>query len=87
MDFAVTVFIGALAAIIIATVATIASSIAGDSAAERQQRAFNDDRVVAEVRIRTTTTVAWIWATVSTALLGGGVLLYRLEAIVMKLCN
>lgn len=80
MDFAVTVSIGVVAAIIIAIVATIASSIAGDRGAERQQRAFNDDRVVAAVRIRTTTTVVWIWATVSTALLGGGILLYRLEA-------
>ena len=57
MGFALTMFIGAIAA---------------NRAAERQQRSFNDDRVVAEVRIRTTTTLAWIWATVCTALLGGG---------------
>lgn len=84
MDFLVTMIIGA---IVIAATATIASLVAGTKAAARQQRSFNDDRIVAEVRIKTTSTVAWIWATVCTALFGGGAILYKIADIVSGLCN
>ena len=84
MDFVIVMIIGA---ILIATTATVASSIAGRKAAERQQRSFNDDRVVAEVRMRVTSTVAWIWATVCTALFGSGAVLYKVGDIVAAMCG
>ena len=84
MNFVIVMIIGA---IVIATTATVASSIAGRKAAERQQRSFNDDRVVAEVRIKVTSTVAWIWATVCTSLFGGGAVLYKIGDIVGALCS
>lgn len=84
MEFVIVMIVGA---IVIATTATIASSIAGRKAAERQQASFNDDRGVADVRTKITSTVAWIWATVCTALFGGGAALYKIGDIVATLCK
>ena len=84
MEFVIIMIIGA---IVIATSATVASSVAGRKAAERQQRSFNDDRVVADVRIKVTSTVAWIWATVCTALFGSGAVLYKIGDIVTTFCK
>ena len=84
MGFIIVMIVGAIA---IAAIATVASSIAGSRAADQQQRAFNDDRIVADVRVKTTSTVAWIWATVCTALFGGGAIVYKISDVIAKLCN